>query len=575
MAEHCRLLCPLALVAVMACAPTSPAPLGDGQVSAPDDGAARTIVFTQLAPTTSFGPWQFSNTGGGQAPLVEIHTLGITTEDAQSNVVQRLATAMPSLDLGTVVVLPDGRMQTTWRLRSDVTWQDGAPFTGEDVVFSFAANREPALPPNSSSLVPFMERIDALDSHTVVITWKTTHYQALELTHRSLWLYPKHLLGQALGASKEELLNQPYFTSEYVHLGPFRLVDWGLGENMVFERYEGYFLGRPKVGRIVIRVISEPNAMLAALRAGAFDVLPAKTLSTDLYAELAREWEGSGEGVVARAPDNWRYAWFQFDARWARPIEISQDVRLRRGLLFGLDRHAVRELALPGIPEADTDSFLAPNDPRNSVAGQPFARYPYDPNRALQEWSEAGWKRAEDGRILNRAGRQVQVEIRGTQQEARQIAAIAAGWRQLGLEARESVTPPALSRDLEYKATFPAMESRGRGVGEGIFISFDGREAAVPENRWLGANNGHYANPALDRLIDQMYETVDSRERTLRLREAGDILANDLPAIPIHYGMMFMAVRSTVKGPLVSDFGHMSDSSGASTSRSAHLWERV
>jgi len=536
----------------------------------------RTITIAQLAHTPTFSPWQFSNTGGGQVPLVEIHTLGFTSEDPAGNLAPRLTRALPAFDNGTIVVLPDGRMQTVWQLRSDVTWQDGAPFTSQDAVFSFTVSKLPELPTINSALVRFMESVDAPDPLTVVITWKTTHFQAMELSHRAFWLYPKHVLGPSLDPSNEDqLTNHPYFTTEYVHLGPFRLVDWGQGENMAFERYDGYFLGRPKVDRILIRTISNPNAVLAALRSGAIDLLPAKTLSTDVYADLARELEATGQGIVARAPDNWRYIWFQFDPRWARPLELGQDVRLRRGLLLGLDRPAIRELVHPDIPEADTDSFLPMNDSRNSVVGQPFAAYRHDPNRALETWAEAGWVRAPDGRIVNRAGQTPQVEIRGTEQEARQIAAAAAGWRQLGLETREAVTPPALSRNNEWKATFPAMESRGRGAAETIFSSFDGREAALPENNWAGANNAHYSNSVLDSLVDEMYSSLDSGRRTLKMREAGQILADDLPAIPMYYGMMFMFVRNTMNRVPAHDFEHMGDSSGSSMSRSAHVWERL
>ncbi|HEY3117979.1 MAG TPA: ABC transporter substrate-binding protein [Chloroflexota bacterium] len=563
---------PIALL--MACAQAGPAAGGSEAPAAGDVGPPKTIVIAQLAPTTSFGPWQFSNTGGGQAPLVELHTQGLTGEDSEGRTTPRLIAKMPSFEDGTVTVLADGRMRTTWRLRSDVTWQDGVPFNGEDVVFSYAMNKLPELPPASSNLVPSMDSVEAPDPTTVVITWKSTYYQALELTHRAFWMYPKHLLGPAMD-TKEDLSHHPYFTTAYLHLGPFRLVEWGQGESMLFERYDGYFQGRPKLDKIVIRVISNTNSVLASLHSGDIDLLPGKTLSNDVYADLARELEASRQGVVARAPDNWRYIWFQFDPRWARPIELSQDVRLRRGLLLGLDRPSIRELVHPGMPEADVDSFLAINDPRNSVVGQPFAPYRHDPSRALQTWAEGGWERAADGRLLNRAGQTVPLEIRGTEQEARQIAAVAAGWRQFGLDAHEAVTPPALSRDSEWKATFPAMESRGRGSGETVFTSFDSRESALPENRWVGANNGHYDNPVLNGLIDDMYRSLDSSARTAKMKEAGQILADDLPAIPLYYGMMFMVVRSTLNGVAAHDFEHMGDSSGSSMSRNAHLWDRA
>jgi hypothetical protein len=70
------------LMAVTACAPTSPASQADGRSGVPEDAAARTIVLAQTNPVTSFGPWQFGNTSGGAGSLVEVHTTGLTVEDA-------------------------------------------------------------------------------------------------------------------------------------------------------------------------------------------------------------------------------------------------------------------------------------------------------------------------------------------------------------------------------------------------------------------------------------------------------------------------------------------------------------
>src|SRR5205085_9125823 len=139
-------------------------------------------------------------------------------------------------------------------------------------VFSLAANREPALQSSIESGTQYIDSIDAPDATTAVMHWRTTYFKALELTHRVFWLYPRHLLEQAVESNKESLLNEPYFTSAYVHLGPFRLVEWGLGENVVFQRYDNYFMGRPRVERIVIHVIGDQNAMLASLKSGAVDI---------------------------------------------------------------------------------------------------------------------------------------------------------------------------------------------------------------------------------------------------------------------------------------------------------------
>jgi peptide/nickel transport system substrate-binding protein len=117
-----------------------------------------------------------------------------------------------------------------------------------------------------------MERVEATASQTIVITWATTFFRALQLDYVSLWPYPEHLLGAAFAGDKEAFLNLPYWTTEYVGLGPFRIVDFGLGENLVLERFHAYFLGRPNVDRILIRIIPDTNTLMTNLEAGAVEV---------------------------------------------------------------------------------------------------------------------------------------------------------------------------------------------------------------------------------------------------------------------------------------------------------------
>ena len=563
--------------ALTACAPTSPpgTRAGPDGPSAPAvTGPVKTLTLAQINSVPSFGPWEFSNTSGGGATLVEIHTMGLTTQNERGQNAPRLVTRLPSFDDGTVVILPDGRMQTTWKLRPDVTWHDGAPFTAEDVAFSHELFLE--FPSSISAASPFISRIDTPDPHTVLITWKTTFYNALDLNHRSLWLFPKHVLGQIFEKEKEGFLNQSFFTNEYINLGPFRLVDWGLGENQVFERYDRYFLGRPKVDRIIIRSIADPVTILTNLKAGAIDMAAEKTLLTDVYADLGDEWQRSGEGTLLQRQENWRYIWFQFDPQWARPIEMSQDVRFRRGLAYGWDRESLRDLILGRFDSRLTsgDTFMEAIDPRGEIVGKPFARYTYDQNRASQELADAGWRRGPDGRLLNQSGQQVQIEVRGNPPDVKELAVVAAGWRLLGIDVSEFIPAPALGRDNEYKSKFPGVETRARGNSDSVFSSFDGRLGSGPHNRWQGQNTSHYANPAFDRLLDRLFSTLDSREQALIMKDLGELMGTDLPALPMYFRISFMSVRNTVRGPIYEDFPNTRQSGGA-VSRNAHLWERV
>ena len=72
---------------------------------------------------------------------------GLTITDDKMNIVPLLATEVPSLANGGVVLRPDGGMDVTWKLRPNVTWHDGQPFTSADVKFTVDAINDPTLQP--------------------------------------------------------------------------------------------------------------------------------------------------------------------------------------------------------------------------------------------------------------------------------------------------------------------------------------------------------------------------------------------------------------------------------------------
>src|SRR5437899_5428319 len=266
----------IALIVLLGCARTSPGSLpteggGIGQQVAP---VKKTITLATLEPVTALGPWDTS-AKGGVGPTQEIHTSGLVTSGVSGAPEARLASKLPSLQDGSILVLPDGRMQTTWTLRRNARWQDGEPITAEDLAFTLLVYREPTVPFASSSsaaVLKSVESIEAVDATTALVTWKTTYYRPFDLGIRQLWPLPKHILGGALGGDPTQFANLPYWTSDYVSTGPFRLTDFGLGEDLVFQRFDDYFLGRPKVDTIIIRAIGDANAIFANLQASTVDI---------------------------------------------------------------------------------------------------------------------------------------------------------------------------------------------------------------------------------------------------------------------------------------------------------------
>jgi len=573
----------LALVAFaqLACASTIPTGAGSSSPQAAptavSDGSGKTLVLAQANQFSTLGPFGSNSTSGGGATLMGIHANGLVTLDDKGNSAPRIAAAIPSFADGSLVLV-DGKMTTTWKLRPDVTWHDGQSFSARDVAFTQRV-RAKVTPGNPEDVSPYIEGVDVVDSTTAVIHWKSTYYNALFLDFRSFWPLPEHILGKALDeGTQEAFLREPYFTTDYVNTGPFRLVDWGLGADMTFERYPGYFLGLPKVEKIVLRVISDPNVIAAGVRAGAIDIVANKALSANLSVVLRDEWKASSEGTVSSRQENWIYLQYQWDPAYQKPPELVQDVKLRQGMYEAVDRVGLREFQFPGVPDTNGDSFIPAADARGPIVGQPFSRYVYNPTKAAQDLADGGWTRAADGRFLDRSGRPVSVEIRaGSPSDQSVVTVMGDAWRKIGIAVTENIGPNTFGTTYGPDVVqWTGLQLTGRGAAEIALSQFQTRQIPRAENRWTGQNTAGYSNPALDAIFDQVFSTLDGNQRASLLKQVGEGLSAELPALPLYWRISFMETRDTVKGPLVNDHAHMGpDINGYNLARNAHLWERV
>lgn len=537
--------------------------------ASPTSQTRRTVTVAASGPLNGFGPWNGSTVS---SPPMDVHSSGLVGRSGAARDAL-LASKLPSVEEGTMVVLPDGRLRTTWTLRPNVKWHDGAFFTADDVAFGWRVSTDSGIPaPSNSGAAAVLKQIDNVevpDPLTAVLTWKTPFYMALDVPFRTLWPMPRHLLAEAFEGDKRAFINHPYWTTEYIHLGPFRLEDWGLGENMVFERFDDYFLGRPKVDRVIVRSIPDPATMYANLRAEVIDLTGAMTFEAAI--QLRDEWAASDAGVVlVRASGTgFRSLITQFNPEFARPIEVAQDVRVRRGAFVGLDRQAVGEVLYPGVPDTVVVGFLDEADPLAPIVGKPFAQYGYDQARAFREFAGAGWQRTSDGVLRNQTGQQVQLTVRTTPggDNERENAIVSQLWRQLGMEVTEEVIGPSLVTNLEVRSKFASFEITSVSGGVRTPDRWDSRIAPTPESRYVGNNRGSYTNPDYDRLLDRLRATLQEREQGVVLRQLGEILGRDLPALPLNHAPEATAVR---KGLL----GVMEDlQAGGSLTGKAYLWE--
>ena len=194
----------VAMVAAASCAPTAPA--RDQAIGSPESPRSGPIKrVTAAIPADLPTVYSVLNPGaGGQGRSIqELALAGLTTSDPLGNLHPQLAEAVPSLENGLWTVFPDGRMETTWRIREGALWHDGTPFTSQDLVFTAAVVLDPEVPALASVTYRAVEGVDAPDPRTVTVRWKVPFIKADGMFGQRLAApIPKHLLEGAYATSK-------------------------------------------------------------------------------------------------------------------------------------------------------------------------------------------------------------------------------------------------------------------------------------------------------------------------------------------------------------------------------------
>jgi peptide/nickel transport system substrate-binding protein len=258
----------------------------------------------------------------------------------------------------------------TMHLRRDVKWQDGVPFTSADVVFTINAILNPAVNVADRSSYVDVERVSARGPYTVVFHLKLPQGSFIANVAGGYPMLPAHLL------SKSTALMTDPFNANPIGNGPYRFVRWIRGDRLEFAANAQYFRGPPKIGKIVIPIISDSNTLAIQIREHAIDFA---AMESSTYNAL----RGAPGIVLKTEPLN------DFNAlamNEARPI--LQDRRVRLALVEAIDRTRIARTVSfgTGTPAyADLPLFMYDGHPPNSwAAANPAAA------RTLLE--NAGWK---------------------------------------------------------------------------------------------------------------------------------------------------------------------------------------
>ncbi len=405
----------------------------------------------------------------------------------------------------------------TFHLRRNVKWQDGAPFTAADVVFTMHAILDPKNVVANRSLYTDIERVDAVDRYTVAFHLRNRKASFMVVVGDGYPIMPAHLLAKTGNLATDALNGQPVGT------GPYRLVRWNRGERLEFEANPEYFLGPPKFERITIRIIPDSNTESIALRQHEIDFA---AVDSSGYNQLI-----DATGIVRKTEPYNDFIAYAMNER--RPL--LRDRRVRLAITKAVDRDAITRTVTfgTGTPAyGDLPFFM--------YDGHVPARWKsFDPAAAMQLLEEAGWKVGSDG-IRVKGGNALRLQIISFSGSASGTSA--------GVQIQQMLRRVGI--DTEFKSFSPSLyyspASAGGPVSSGDFdlASYTFQGGADPTNDELyscagrlpnGFNAANYCNPKMESLQAAAEREYNPGRRNKIFQQIEDLAVQDATYLFVYH----------------------------------------
>ncbi|HET6779226.1 MAG TPA: peptide ABC transporter substrate-binding protein [Gemmatimonadales bacterium] len=388
----------------------------------------------------------------------------------------------------------------SWSRRDSVTlvfeldprarWHDGAPVTARDVVFTFERAKNPAIAPRLVNLLRRIQSVKAEGDRQVVFRFSEAYPEQLYDATYHVAPLPAHLLDSV----PAEAVSRSSFASRPVGSGPYRLVRSVAGQFVELAANPQFFLGKPRLERVIIRGAADPEARINMVLSGQADAVEYVIPPLDNIRRISAD--STLRLIPVPSPNVGFLLFNQRDPRDSnRAHPVLSDVRVRRAITLGLDRQLIVRAVFGSYGEV----------PYGPVSPILWIRH-HAPRAARQNLAEArrllaaaGWRDSDGDGTLDRESIPLTLTL--------SLPNTSGIRRQMSLLVQEQLRQLGIKLDVQ-QLEFPVWSER-RSSGR-FDIDF-GATSQDPSPSGLaqgwscrgGTNVAKYCNPRTDSLLDQ------------------------------------------------------------------------
>ena len=429
----------------------------------------------------------------------------------------------------------DGPLTLVFHIDPRARWQDGQRVTATDVAFTFDAYNDSAV---ASPYRPQLKRIASVtprDSLTAVFRFRERYPEMFYDAVYHMRILPAHLLRPV---PRDQWKTAPFGRAP-VGDGPYRFVRWQAAQSIELVADSTFFLGRPRLRRLIWRFTPDLGVAISQVVADQADIREQVVTPENLERLRAAP-------QIALYPYRGNvYTFLSFNQRangdTAKPNPIFADREIRRALSMAVDRASLvrsRLGELGKVPPGPMSSLLWIWDPE-------IRQLPFDTAQASSILNARGWRDHDGDGIRDRAGQPLAFHIL--------VPTTSVLRKQYARLLQEEYRAIGVRVDIDEVENSVVGQRVGTGHYDTAILSRanDPSPSSGIAQTWTragfgGSNFGRYANPEFDRLVDRAIAATSPDDARRLWRSAMDLINADAPAVFLYSLENMAAIHSRV-----------------------------
>ena len=499
------------------------------------------------------------STGFKDAEASRITLEPLASFDNEGSLIPLLAETIPTVDNDGVAA--DGK-SVIWKLKQDLKWSDGEPFTAEDVVFTYDFLSNPQVGAVSAGTYDVVANVEAIDDYTVKVNFKEVNPAwSLVFVGGEGMILPQHIYEPYSGANAREAPAN----LKPIGTGAYRVVDFRPGDTVIYEP-NPEFRQVEQLGfeRVELKGGGDAtSAARAVLQTGDADFAYNLQVEAPVLDKLAAAGQGKVvsnygalmERILINHSDPNRVA----PSGERSSLEFSHpflsDRTVRQALALAVDRDTIAK-QLYGVTGKATANFLVA--PPEYVSSN--TSYEFNPEKAKDLLDQAGWKDSNGNGTRDKNGVEMQMVFQTSVNPLRQKtqAVVKQGLQSIGIGVELKSVDPSVyfSSDssnndtVEHFYTDLQMYTTGNTSPDpAAYMNFmTCNQIPQQVNNWSGDNASRYCNSEYDRLWQEASRELDPDRRNQLFMEMNDLLIENVSVIPLVHRADVMAFGNSMTG---------------------------